>query len=501
MKSLKFISAVVALALMFSACSKNVPDQLFDEDMNITVKGYEQLKPFEDPEQSIAFSWNSITASDFAKGVTPPFNNWAKPLGEGVVVFRVKPNGENTLRYGLKNLMAGQTGAAYLESMLSTEKQLFGNGNDPVLIWFDPVEIGKQLLKGEIGLDASMTVLVRYRASNNVAFNFNLAKACLYCLFRGPISLDCEAIGHPNLGEVTQVRLQPVETGSKRTEVKVCINDQYGVLIGCFDMSKEEGCPSLEKKDILDYFNIEELEALLTLSDNQSINHWVVVETGKTFDFPYEVCRNITLQPVIKTVVQACVEHVDDSCFPLPPGIGECPVLTWDYFVANFDFTKVNLNRQIIVGWMVITEEDGEVPFGEGVDVQSCGDIMLRPVLANFTGYEVVRHVNDCDANTLGAILYLVETYDDGSKGEKQFTASIRWGGTITDNRIKKFTMLEGNDNNLGCGGNYSYEFVLLVQNGDYADYIYAKVGVGGKWTTGNNMVILKFDGNYVIPE
>jgi len=139
----KIFCFFVALGFLFSACSKDsTPATVEDDVFDASIKGYAKLDP-ETPEGKDlwVFNWNAITASDFAKGKTPPFNNWEKPLGKGVYVYRV-PAGNTSINAGVTKAVGG--GATYLESLT---KQQFGNGNDPVWIWFDENAFENEYIK------------------------------------------------------------------------------------------------------------------------------------------------------------------------------------------------------------------------------------------------------------------------------------------------------------------------------------------------------------------
>ena len=206
MSKVKFLSVcVLALAFMVGACDKDspAPDVAGGDDGAMSVKGYEKLQPYGEYKgvpgllgEDIAYSFNSIPAAEFAKFPTPPFNNFEKPLGKGVTVFRSKGNLEELY------FDVGDEGWSWKPNYPdNVDKQLFGNGNDPVYLWFD-----FDAERDEKGL---FYVAVRYRASNNVVFAFNVEFCALWCNMNGPISLDLDKVygGIYNVGEITQVRL------------------------------------------------------------------------------------------------------------------------------------------------------------------------------------------------------------------------------------------------------------------------------------------------------
>ena len=179
--------------MSFGACNKDALPQ-DEEDAAVSVKGFAKLDPYDDGGGSeVAFNWNSITASDFAKGATPPFNNFQKELCGGITIFRTTDDVLN-------------------KPWTSIDDVTLGNGNDPVYLWFEQPEEGA--CEGDDGI---FYLLVRYKASNNVAMAFHI-KACIaWCASTGhPISLQCgdlwlyggeRDVNLQNLGPVTQVRL------------------------------------------------------------------------------------------------------------------------------------------------------------------------------------------------------------------------------------------------------------------------------------------------------
>ena len=198
MKRVKFLSTVVvALILGFSACKKDAVPQ-GEDDAAVNVKGFAKLDPYGDGGGNtvIAFNWNSITASDFAKGATPPFNNFQKELCGGITIFRSQV------------ALELDPDADYSEWTI--DDVTLGTGNDPVYLWFEQPEEGA--CEGEDGI---FYLLVRYKASNNVAIAFHIQACIEWCAKHGPISLQCEDlslyyggdVNTKNLGAVTQVRL------------------------------------------------------------------------------------------------------------------------------------------------------------------------------------------------------------------------------------------------------------------------------------------------------
>jgi len=127
----KFVSFLVALALVvgFSACEKEASEVLDDFDVNI--KGSVVMELQDQEGYITAYTWGGITASEFAKGQTPPFNNWTKLLGDGIAVYRSPKKVED----GWKQDLIDQ-GIKFLTGQ-DKPNQFFGNGKDPVWLWFD----------------------------------------------------------------------------------------------------------------------------------------------------------------------------------------------------------------------------------------------------------------------------------------------------------------------------------------------------------------------------
>ena len=171
MKS-KIFCAMVALAMVFSACNKDTPNQNLDEGVNI--KGFMKLNPYDDKGDGgdVAYWWNSIYAADFAKGITPAFNNFEQYLCNAVTIFRA-PEGEE--------LRAVRTASQIDQGWYSGPNNANGNGN--VYLLFEDKSC-------DIDLNGIFYLMVRYKASNNVAFAFDLLTCIKYCAKNGPISLQ-----------------------------------------------------------------------------------------------------------------------------------------------------------------------------------------------------------------------------------------------------------------------------------------------------------------------
>jgi hypothetical protein len=175
----------------------------------VSLKGFAKLDDDEDGT-GVAFSWNAISASDFAKGKTPPFNNWARPFDEGIYIYR------STAADGLKSQIATID--------WNEKNKVFGNGNDPVWMWFDKAEIDK----GAYPKGSTFAIMVRYKASNNVLIVFDVWEAAKYCAKKGPISLDYQALGNKDLGAVTQVRIQDMEVPKPPKTIIITVIDPDG---------------------------------------------------------------------------------------------------------------------------------------------------------------------------------------------------------------------------------------------------------------------------------
>ena len=345
------LSGLVFGALLFSACTKEETPVAGDEVCDANLKGYAKL-PQQDQTSGdeVAFSWNAITASDFAHGKTPPFNNWEKPVVDGVYVYRVPEKVEDK---GFASVLESGGGAA-LQKMYTDKKQQFGNGNDPVWIWFDLEQL--EAIE-EVCEDASLTVLVRYRSSNNVAFHFNLLEAARYCDEFGPISLDFKwtvysgvygVVPEIDLGEITQVRIQDPEYCGDNNKWKFCLEysdwDPW-----CEDYT---GCQTISLSDFAGFIALVEDD----LADNQDLVGWVYAGTDTPFlfdDEPDLICEDTQIEPVI--ITNRCVTVVingvetkecfpgDDECSPAKVDLGTfgkegCKIVSWNggEFEANF---------------------------------------------------------------------------------------------------------------------------------------------------------------------
>jgi len=510
MKKLSFSLAVLALVFSYSACTKEgVSD--FEEAANMSLKGYEKLAS-DAKGDGCAFSWNAITASDFAKGKTPPFNNWEKQVGgvDGVYIYRT-PAKETQLGNADHpiNVMVKEEGKGgnYLQNLYDTNKQAFGNGNDPVWIWFDESRLDVNSEgKNSQGLndDSELTVLVRYRASNNVAFVFNVFRAAKWCTKNGPISLDFrftkyyQDVLYKDLGEITQVRINDVKTPPKYITVEICIVDQFGKPImnegkeidSCFELTEEEGCPVLSGQNMLleklGYADLAALEAQLGLQPNQTIDHWVIAETGIRFDFG-EVCENITLKPVINTWIKACVyiggKEIDCDKFE---EIGVCPEVDMDLS----EYSAPDCYK--IVGWLM----NGKA-FNPEKDfpVVSCIDVTFEAVLAEKDGYQVVGYCgkdgalvwhdsNDTqNGNTLKTCFTVAPTYAGTvDENDKTYRIAFHFGGSGSAGKLEGdvATHVIQPDNSDGAGTS-TFSATATLTNGDKISFKIRYQGNGNK--------------------
>jgi len=500
----RLLYVLVALAFAFTTCNKDSSPVGDDEDaFDASIKGFYKLDPSSDDGYGIPFKWNSITASDFAKGKTPPFNNWEKPLGKGVYVYRT-PAGDP----GNINAAAKAGGGAALEDMYADKKQQFGNGNDPVWIWFDFDEINKMVWNSKIkdvNLLTSITVLVRYKASNNVAFEFNLFLSALYCKVFGPISLGCETIGKPNLGDVTQVRLEAPCKGSMngkpnnngcedgytkvgdeciKVEVNPCEVDpddpdcaEYVDPIEpdkqtvCFKNGDDElicktitgddegNCPVLTTGEYLEMLVIAEAE--IDLGDADYVYLWVPsIVDYKVGD---EFCETLIFTPIFGYLGTACIEGVETpTCLPLDDGIGECPTLTWAWFQENLlnKSEVVTPEGQLFTGkWYVEVNGEKVLLQEGGVEFPSCGEIKVYPLFADFTGYDYVPDSwsQDCQSNVIKADFKVKAKYHSDFTDEDYYGAEenvfVTWGGTNTNPNVwNTYPKTYKFPNSTGCG-------------------------------------------------
>ena len=84
MKNFKFLSVCVALALVFSACNKDVADQVTNEDFTGVKVGVIWVDDF---------GYEEIYASQFAKFGGKPFNNGKVEVMAGVELERIEGSG------------------------------------------------------------------------------------------------------------------------------------------------------------------------------------------------------------------------------------------------------------------------------------------------------------------------------------------------------------------------------------------------------------------------
>ena len=186
MKKLSFFSVAVALVFMFSACDKSVPDQIVDEDLG--VSGVKTYKWVDEGNKLVGYyyMYNQVSASDFAhfeSGGTQ-FNNggtkakgWEIPGTEGKILL-------------------------YRD----------GNGNGPVYIKF--LE-GAEALKAGDDYDCDYAIGVRFKASLNAVYMFNIDACVAYAINDGWMELDVK-----DHGPITQIRFgsEPLLECKKKAE-------------------------------------------------------------------------------------------------------------------------------------------------------------------------------------------------------------------------------------------------------------------------------------------
>jgi hypothetical protein len=419
----KFFSffVVVALVIGFSACEReDAPEAVEVEDIfDASLKGFTKLDG-DDGKDLIVFKWNAITASEFAKGKTPPFNNWAKAVDAGVYLFR--SNGKTM---------------PSAEAIKSEDKKALGNGNDPAYIWFDLAEITKAAESWKALLTSELTVLVRYKSSNNVAITFNVFAAATWCKLFGPISLQCETLGRTNLGDVTQIRIEDLKEPLPPGEVKVIVIMPDGEEKEIFGKEEEEGCPIVYLTDIEKYFEGVNLNEYFGLADNQKVVGWEAVEG----EFGKAKCGEFKVKPIIETTNCISVTDPLGETFPLCE-IDACPVLTWEKFATEFDIPAYEAalaeEDKILVGFYI----NGKL-FGEGDEVESCDDITVVAKTADFCGWKVANAKGDCisglasfTADIYGVDFTLLKKYcnEDGEYERVAGQHSVGIGGKKKDN-------------------------------------------------------------------
>jgi len=507
MKS-KIFCTVVALAVMFGACNKDssTPETGGDDEYDVSLKGYHKLDPAGElgdlgqwgvflEGSPIAFTWNAITASDFAKGQTQPFNNWSKQLGDGFVVYRIPEKG-NTIedpRVG----GGGKKGIEYLNYRQETKKQDFGNGNDPVLIWFDLPEVLKQLKAREIGLDASVTVLVRYRASNNVAFKFNIFRAAAWCALKGPISLDYKALDPAkDLGEVTQVRLEAPqkEKPPVDTPYTICLfdSDVCVTIEDCDHIVTQEDLAALYSAVVGEGFDPD-------VSYIEIVGWNIVNDKGEIISelkLPDQYCDGLLLKPIFEITIDVCVtvgEVTDCESFSRVDG---CPIVPEDGLDRLQAIVEANLlPGQKFVGWDYASVTDGERQGHFVFGGSYCTHLTLYPIIANFEEYGVGSYVTEtCGSNVHVAIVTFVKIFDIPEANE-YIEARIIWGGSLSDETnnparvdINANFSIDGemNPDSGGCGTygtgqNKTEAFVYFTfKDGEFEDDWKAEVEVSG---------------------
>ena len=267
MKS-KIFCAMVALAMVFSACNKDLPGQLADEgDFGVKKWYYNGEIP--------AYATSKIDASEFGnyKG-DGKFNN-----GVNVKVID----------------------GVYLSRVVSETNWVADNGNGKVFITFEEPKEGAWDCTGPLYM------VVKYKASLNVSVEFDL-KACVGL---GTIPLD-----FPEWGPVTQIRYgeKPNEKCCKttfelrfhRTDIDCYMNrnnnpDAYSINIPAGDLHRKHlfqigsevdgGWVTDFEKEIVDpvlmnaYFDLDDCQ----IDGGKYTGHgWFVMYDNGDTAYPYE---------------------------------------------------------------------------------------------------------------------------------------------------------------------------------------------------------------------
>lgn len=378
MSKIKFLTVCVALVFMFSACNKDASEPLIEgeDDVDVTVKGFQKLDPNDDDNFNWVYKWNSITASEFGKLPTPPFNNFAEVAGTGITVFRTKDDPKTFTK------------------PFDINKVKLGNGNDPVYLYFSPKAKGNDGTYKNILQRGTFYLGAKYKASNNVAFEFNVFLSIVWCQAFGPIPLQCESFTDKDLGAVTQVRIGKFVPKPGHGDEEKCKDGK------CYEDCKDGSCdqkvdPKYVKVTIegvgdplefpgpddgtgecpvltLDEIATDELIAKLNLAENRRVIDWVY-EDGTSF-IDGEVCEDITLKPIIETFVKVCVynNNVLVNCEELPICT---PLLA--YLNEAYSDLIVSTPTQKFVGWHDVADLAKDYVDAE---YNACQDEMLEPI-------------------------------------------------------------------------------------------------------------------------
>jgi len=371
----KFFYAVVALMVMFSACNKDSFTPVAGEDdVTVEVKGFQKLGDASGEHGDIAFSWNGITASDFASLPTPPFNNFQQLLGTGITVFR-------------------WVGEVPKTPDFSDPKQKFGNGNDPVYLWFtDDAALNEN---NKVNKDEVLVFYlgVRYKAGNNVIFEFDVENCIQWCADNGPISLQWKDFTDVNLGDVTQVRIGPVMPKIKPDKPNPCPDgdcptppqpDPPCVLVtiqGIGDLSvfcsENKSCPLVTAEMVTKKF-LEEYGELDLDESQEKFFGWLYLD-GKPF-VSRQVCEDLTLiTDIRKFVIVTVVDEKGNtqSTETIVSNNGNCPRLTADMFPHPVTILSNGISKKFM-GWLNVTLEGVAIAFEDG---NYCGALTLAPDL------------------------------------------------------------------------------------------------------------------------
>ena len=417
MKS-KFLSVFVALAVMLSACDKDSPAPVAGEDdVAVEVKGFQKLGGASG--EAIAYSWNGITASDFASLPTPPFNNFQKVLGTGITVFRSSS--------ALKLPMAD----------FDLDKVKLGNGNDPVYLWFDESALENEHIILKDDEVAVFYVGVRYKASNNVIFEFDVEYCIEYCAENGPISLQWTDFTEVNLGDITQVRIGPIvpkpvkeprpPKQPKEPKEQVCIKVFIELPTEILERpvcGPDDGkgtCPSVSLGDL----KVSEIN----LGPYKKIVGWLNKETNRPFE-NNRYCKDVTLIPVIRDVLIVTILDETGKKMGEETIVSEdalCPVVTSALFDAYKNALKL-APHQKFDGWWVV-EHDEKLVEGK----RYCEKIKLEPIILNAPevtvldqdGKEIGKFRLAWDANACPSLLKsALNTYKEKITVEGRFIFS-----------------------------------------------------------------------------
>jgi len=221
-------------------------------------------------------------------------------------------------------------------------------------------------------------------------------------------------------------------------------------------------------------FSKDELKAYedaLIVPDGKKFVEWIISYTNATGTVvnavyaggPLTVCSSATITPVFRPFINVCtvIPGIDDVCKELISEDDNCPILTAEWFVKNFnrDF-QVSDPYKFYGKWYAYDKINGNLlglifdeskPTDLSLNVKSdCSDIVVKPLIRKRDGYifglDGGNCISECftgNGNYYGATLTVQEKWvniDDTADivYESAPNVALVWGNSVSEAEMLK---------------------------------------------------------------